>query len=77
MLKVAELFPDKSIFIRMNTSTNSRNATANDLKYHLKCWVDTQRKALNIMPEKQEIQETEDIIWKITPLETTELLHKI
>lgn len=56
MLKAVELLPDKSIFIGMNTTPNSRNAAANDVKCHLKCWVNTQRKALNIMPEKQEIQ---------------------
>ena len=42
MIKVAELLPDKSFFIRMNTIPNSREAVANNIKYHLKYWVNTQ-----------------------------------
>ena len=39
MLKVAELLPDQSFFVRMNAIPNSRDAVANNVKYHLKCWV--------------------------------------
>ena len=61
MLEVAELLPHKSFFIRMNTIPNSRDAVANDAKYHLKCWINTRRKALKTMPEKQETEEIDDV----------------
>ena len=76
MLKVAELLPDKSFFIRMNTIANSRDAVASDVKYHLKCWVNTQRKALKTMPEKKEIQETEDVNRVIADLEIIEIVRQ-
>ena len=76
MFKVAELLPDKSFFIRMNTIPNSRDAVANDVKYHLKCWVNTQRKTLKAMPEKQEIQEIEHVNRVIADLEIIEIVKQ-
>ena len=76
MLKVAELLPDKSFFVRMNTVPNSRNAVANDVKYPLKCWLSTQRKALKAMPENQEIQEIEDVNRVIADLEIIEIARQ-
>ena len=58
----------------MNTIPNSRDAVANDVKYRLKCWVNTQRKALKAMPEKQEIQEIMDVNRVIADLEIIDIL---
>ena len=76
MLKVAELLRDKRFFIRMNTIPNSRDPVANDVKYHLKCWVNTQTEALKTMPEKQEIQEIEDVNRVIADLEIIEIVRQ-
>ena len=60
----------------MNTIPNSRDAAANDAKYHLKYWVNTQRKVLKTMPEKQEIQEIEDVSRVIADLEIIEIVRQ-
>ena len=69
MLKVTKLLPGKSFFIKMNTIPNSRDAVVKDVKYHLKYWVNTQRKALKTMSEKQDIQKIEDVNRVIADLE--------
>ena len=76
MFKLAELFPDKSFFIRMNAIPNSRDAVANCVKYHLKCWINTRRKALKTMPEKQEIRQIEDVNRVIDDLEIIKIVRQ-
>ena len=76
MLKVAELLPDKSFFIRMDTIPNSRDTVANDVKYHLKFWVIRQRKALKTMLEKQGILEIEDVNRVVADLDIIEVVRQ-
>ena len=56
MLEVARKLSDKSFYLRLNTIPNSADAVANDVSYHLKCWVNVQRKA----EPKCCVQETDD-----------------
>ena len=74
MINIVELLPDMSFFIRMNTIPNSREAAANDIKYHLKYWVNMQRKTLKTISEKQEIQETGDVNGVIADLEIVKIV---
>ena len=46
MLRVAKDLPDPSFFLRMNSIPNADDAVANDVKYHLNCWVLAQRSAV-------------------------------
>ena len=57
MLEVAKRLSDKSFYLRLNTIPNAADAVANDVCYHLKCWVNVQRKAY---PNRNDIQETSD-----------------
>ena len=43
MLKVAEKLEDKSFYLRLNAIRNAADPVANDVRYHLKCWVKMQR----------------------------------
>ena len=45
MLEVAHKLNDKSFYLHLNTIPNAADAVANDVSYHLKCWVNVQRKA--------------------------------
>lgn len=44
MFNVAKLLPEKGFFLRLNSIPNAKDAVANDVKYHLRCWVEAQRK---------------------------------
>ena len=61
MFDIAKKLPDQQFFIRMNSTPNASDAVANDVQYHLKCWVLAQRVALNSSPTINEVQEMEDI----------------
>ena len=56
MLEVARKLSDKGFYLRLNTIPNAADAVANDVSYHLKCWVNAQRKA----EPKCSVQETDD-----------------
>lgn len=43
MLKVVKELTDPSFYIRMNSIPNSAHAVANDVQYHLKCWILAER----------------------------------
>ena len=43
MLKIAEKLENKSFYLRPNAIPNEAEAVANDIRYHLKCWVKMQR----------------------------------
>ena len=44
MLTTAKAMNDKGFFMRMNSIPNAADAVANDVVYHLQCWVLSQRK---------------------------------
>ena len=43
MLDVAKFLSNKDFFLRLNTIPLAADAIANDVEYHLKCWVVIQR----------------------------------
>ena len=43
MLDVAKFLSNKDFFLRLNTIPLAEDAIANDVEYHLKCWVVIQR----------------------------------
>ena len=45
LLQVAKKLDWSEFFLRLNNTPNAEDATANDTRYHLKCWVTIQRKA--------------------------------
>ena len=60
----------------MNSIPNTSDAVANDVQYHLKCWVISQRNALKTASEKQEIKEIEDVNRVIADVEIIEIVRQ-
>ena len=54
MLKVAKELPDQLFYLRMNSIPNSADAVANDVQYHLKCWILAER-SIQVYPGKVQI----------------------
>ena len=46
MMDVASKLSVKSFFIRLNSMIDPSDAVANDVQYHLRCWIYAQRKAV-------------------------------
>ena len=44
MLNVAKVLSNNDFFLRLNTLPLAEDAIANDVEYHLKCWVEVPRK---------------------------------
>ena len=66
MLDVASRLTDKSFLLRLNSINASEDAIANDVKYHLKCWVlKTTRESTTSVTEPQEIEQLSQVI-KVT-----------
>ena len=61
MLQVAKQLSDQCFFICMNTIANAADAVANDVKYHLTCWVLAQRRVPHSSNEDLQIQEIYDV----------------
>ena len=59
MYEVAKVLPNKELCSRLNTLP--QDAVANDVAYHLKCWVIAQREIQKELPNETEIQEMEDV----------------
>ena len=77
MLDVAKCLSNKDFFLRLNTITLAGDAIANDVEYHLKCWVLVQREVQNdILNEKDEIQELEDFNRAIADIEIVEMVRE-
>ena len=45
MLKIVRNIKDKDFYIRLNSISDATDAVANDVKYHRRCWIYTQREA--------------------------------
>ena len=56
MLKVVEKLEDKYFYLILNVISNVAEAVANDVRYHLKCWVKMQR----LIDPKRDLQELDD-----------------
>ena len=70
MLEVASKLSDKGFYLRLNTIPNASDAVANDVTYHLKCWVNAQRKA----EPKCSVQETNDFQRVVCDIEFINLI---
>ena len=66
MLELSSKLTDKSFYIRLNTIPSAHGATANDVRYHLRCWSAVKRETKRSLstqstPEESIIQTTFDI----------------
>ena len=69
------MLSNKDFFLRLNTIPFAEDAIANDLEYHLKYWVAVQREVQNdILNEKDEIQELEDVNRVIADIKIVEMV---
>ena len=73
MLRVAKDLPDPSFFLRMNSIPNADDAVANDVKYHLNCWVLAQRSAVKCNVEL--MQEMNDIDRILADIEIVNIVN--
>ena len=69
MLKVAKELPDQSFCLRMNSIPNSADAVANDVQYHLKCWILAERSTQVNPDEIQIFDDTERVVADIEIIE--------
>ena len=75
MLDVAKCLSNKDFFLQLNTTLLAEDAIANDAEYHLKCWIAVQREVQNdILNEKDEIQELDDVNHVIADIEIVEMV---
>ena len=58
MLDVAKKFVNPSLFLCLNTIPNASDTIANDVQYHLTCWVDKKKQS---EPDSINIQNIVDI----------------
>ena len=61
----------------MNTVPNACDAVANDVEYHLACWVTAQREAKRLMEtiELQEMEDPDRILADIEIIETVRYIY--
>ena len=77
MLDVAKFLSNKDFFLRLNTIPLAEDAIANDVEYHLKCWVTIQREVQNdTLNEKDVIKELEDVNRVIADIEIVEMVRE-
>ena len=77
MLDVAKCLSNNDFFLRLNTIPLEEDAIANDVEYHLKCWVALQKEVQNdILNEKDEIQESGDVHRVIADIEIVEMVRE-
>ena len=67
MLEVAKKLYSPDFFLRLNNIPNNKNATANDTRYHLKCWVKIQRK----------VQELDDLSTVLADIEIVNVIDEL
>lgn len=75
MHEVAKTLENKEFFLRLNTIPNAEDAVANDVLYHLQCWVEAQRDAKSF-PEC-EIQELEDVDRVVADIEIVHIVKEL
>ena len=69
MVDVAKRLSSEDFFLRLNIMLLAEDAIANDVEYHLKCWVD-------ILNEKIEIQELKDVNRVIADIKIVEMVRE-
>lgn len=73
MLKISKSLPEKGFFIRMN-SIPSADAIANDVQYHLKCWVNAQRSIPKSSEEQEKREGVNDVRRVIADIEIIDIV---
>ena len=76
MVDVAKRLSSEDFFLRLNIMLLAEDAIANDVEYHLKCWVAIQRQDQNILNEKIEIQELKDVNRVIADIKIVEMVRE-
>jgi len=77
MLEVAKKLDDQQFFLRMNNIPNAKDAVANDVKYHITCWVSAQRKVATPSFEGQELDDLQRVLADIEIVNTvSEIIHE-
>ena len=76
MLLVAKAMEDKAFFIRLNTIPNACDAVANDVMYHLACWVMAQRAAKDDGQQTENIEDISRVLADIEIVNTVRSLLK-
>lgn len=56
MLEVAKQLSDRAFFLRLHTIPNASDAVANDVQYHLTCWVLVQRSVISSSATFQDLE---------------------
>ena len=73
MFSVANEISNKDFFLRLNSIPNSEDEVANDVRYHLPCWLKAKKEAQRI--ERVVTTDKEENIGQI--LSDTEILYLI
>ena len=77
MLEVAKQLEDKQFFLRLNNISSAKDAVANDVKYHLTCWVNAKRKIVTSSSNEQELEDVTQVLADIEIINTvTEIIHE-
>ena len=77
MLDVAKPQPEKGLFIRSNSIANVHDAVANDVLYHLKCWIDSQRNVSKMEDKDNDNEQTEDLTRVLADIDLINLIKNI
>ena len=76
MLDIAKALPERGFFIRLKSIPNAHDAVANDVLYHLKCWVNTQRN-VSKMEDKDDTEQTEDLTRILADIDIINMVKNI
>ena len=67
----------KGFFIQLNSILNGHDAVANDVLYHLKCWVNTQRNVSKMEDKDNDIEQTEDLTRILADIDIINMVKNI
>ena len=67
----------KRFFIRLNSIPNAHNTVANDVLYHLKCWVNTQRNVSKMEDKDNDTEQTEDLTRILADIDISNMVQNI
>lgn len=74
MLEVARKLPEPQFFLRMNNISSASDAVANDVKYHLTCWIKAQR---CVATPSMEVQDIEDVNRVLADIEIVNMVEQV
>ena len=81
MLDVAKTLPEKGFFIRLNSIPNTHDAVANNVLYHLKCWVrnvrETQRNVSKMEGKDNDIEQMKDLTCILAEIDIINMVKNI